>query len=69
MMNTILVVALICASSVQAPDCTRETALDVITGPAHSLQECLLQGPTMAAGSGVAADKNTYVKTRCEQRH
>ena len=69
MMNTILVVALVCANSVQAPDCTRETALDVITGPAHSLQECLIQGPTMAAGAGRGGEQGTYVKTRCEQRH
>ncbi|GLS43856.1 hypothetical protein GGR33_002432 [Methylobacterium brachythecii] len=69
MMNTILVVALVCANTVAAPDCNRDTALDVVTGPAHSLQECLIQGPTIAAGSGRAADKDTYVKTRCEQRH
>lgn len=69
MTNTITVVALICASSVQAPDCTRDTALDVVTAPAHTLQECLIQGPTIAAGSGRAAEKDTYVKTRCEQRH
>lgn len=67
-MNEVLVVALICASSVQAPDCSRETALDVITAPAHSLQECLIQGPTMAAGAGLGGEKNTYVKTRCERR-
>ena len=66
-MNTILVVALVCASSVQMPDCSRETAHDVIVGPAHTLQECLMQGPVLAANSG-HADPNTYVKTRCEQR-
>ncbi|GJE55912.1 hypothetical protein EKPJFOCH_2409 [Methylobacterium thuringiense] len=69
MMNTILVVALVCANTVAAPDCNRETALDIVTAQAHSLQECLIQGPTVAAGSGRAADANTYVKTRCEQRH
>ncbi len=66
-MNPVLVVALVCASTVQAPDCSRETALDIITGPAHTLQECLMQGPVLAANSG-HADPNTYVKTRCEQR-
>lgn len=69
MVNDILVVALICASSVQAPDCSRDTAIDVITAPAHSLQECLIQGPTMAAGAGRGEEQGTYVKTRCEQRH
>ena len=67
-MNEILVVALICSSAVQAPDCSRETALDVITAPAHSLQECLIQGPTMAATAGRGGEKDTYVKTRCERR-
>ena len=67
-MNTILVVALVCAASVQAPDCSRETALDVITGPAHSLQECLIQGPVLAAGAAHGGADGTYVKTRCEPR-
>ncbi|WP_375410419.1 hypothetical protein [uncultured Methylobacterium sp.] len=67
-MNTIIVVALVCAASLPQPDCTRETALDVITGPAHSLQECLLQGPVLAASSGHSGASGNYVKTRCEQR-
>lgn len=67
-MNQILVVALVCASTVQAPDCTRDTALNVITGPAHSLQECLLQGPILAVHSGHDGGDGSYVKTRCEQR-
>ncbi|HEV7440653.1 MAG TPA: hypothetical protein VGN94_13680 [Methylobacterium sp.] len=67
-MNAILVVALVCASTVQAPDCSRETALDVITGPAHTLQECLIQGPVLAANAGHAGSEGSYVKTRCEPR-
>ncbi len=67
-MNPILVVALVCAASVPMPDCSRETALDVIIGPAHTLQECLIQGPVLAASSGHGSEPNTYVKTRCEQR-
>jgi hypothetical protein len=67
-MNPILVVALVCASTVQAPDCSRETALDIITGPAHTLQECLVQGPVLAASAGRGSAENTYVKTRCEPR-
>jgi hypothetical protein len=68
-MPVILVVALVCASSVAAQDCTRETAQDVITAPAHSAQECLIMGPTMVAGAGRSADGSTYVKTLCERRH
>lgn len=67
-MNTIIVVALICAANVQQADCTRESALDVIVGPAHTLQECLIQGPVLAANAGHGDDKTVYVKTRCEQR-
>ena len=67
-MNTVVVVALICAAAVQAPDCSRETALDVVTGPAHSLQECLMQGPVLAANSGFKGEDGAYVKTRCEPR-
>lgn len=66
-MSPILVVALVCATSVQAPDCSRETALDVIVGPAHTLQECLIQGPVLAASAG-HGEADTYVKTRCERR-
>lgn len=65
-MNQILVVALICAANVQGQDCSRETALDVIVGPAHSLQECLIQGPVLAASSGFKGEEGAYVKTRCE---
>ncbi len=69
MAGQILVVALICANSIQASDCTRDNALDVITAPAHSLQECMIQGPTMAAYAGhEGTSKDTYIKTRCEPR-
>ncbi|MBY0298636.1 MAG: hypothetical protein K2X71_21785 [Methylobacterium sp.] len=67
-MPVILVVALVCASSIAAKDCTRETAQDVITAPAHSPQECLLIGPTLVAGAGRSEDRTTYVKTLCERR-
>ena len=67
-MNPIVVVALICAASVPAPDCNRETALDVVTGPAHTLQECLIQGPVLAANAGLGGSKDSYVKPRCEPR-
>lgn len=69
MTSPILVVALICSASIQASDCSRDNALDIITAPAHSLQECMLQGPTMAAGAGRGGEVgSTYVKTRCERR-
>ncbi|GJD50038.1 hypothetical protein OPKNFCMD_2774 [Methylobacterium crusticola] len=67
-MPDILVVALICASTIQSQDCTRETAQDVMTAPAHSPQECLLLGPSIVAGTGRSSDASTYVKTLCERR-
>lgn len=68
-MHPILIVTLVCASTVKTPDCTRETALDVIVGPAHTLQECLVQGSVMAASAGHdGKSRDTYVKTRCEPR-
>ncbi|GJD63643.1 hypothetical protein [Methylobacterium frigidaeris] len=67
-MPSILVVTLICASSLAAKDCTRDTAQDVITHPAHSPQECMLLGPAIAAGSGRGTEAGTYVKTLCERR-
>lgn len=68
-MSQIVVVALICAATVQAPDCSRDTATDVVTGPAHTLQECLIQGPVLAANAGFKGGDGAYVKTRCEQKH
>lgn len=67
-MHPILIVTLVCASAVKTPDCTRETALDVIVGPAYTLQECLVQGSVMAASAGQGDRRETYVKTRCEPR-
>ncbi|ACA20514.1 conserved hypothetical protein [Methylobacterium sp. 4-46] len=67
-MPVLLVVALVCASTLDAKDCTRDTAQDVMTAPAHSPQECMLMGPTMAAHAGRSPDATTYVKTLCERR-
>lgn len=67
-MPTILIVTLICASSLPQQDCTRDTAQDVITHPAHSPQECMLLGPAIAAGTGRGTEAGTYVKTLCERR-
>ena len=39
-----------------------------ITAPAHTLQECLMQGPVLAANAGHGNDQGSYVKTRCEPR-
>ena len=35
-MSDLLSVALVCAGTLQAQDCSRDTALDIIVSPAHS---------------------------------
>ena len=68
-MNQIIVVALICAASVQGPDCSRDTALDVIVAPARTPMECLMHGQAAAASTGLAAGESRYLKVTCERRH
>jgi hypothetical protein len=67
-MSDLLTVALICASTVPAPDCSRETALDVVVSPARSAMECALGGQAMIAASGLASSPDLYVKIRCDRR-
>lgn len=66
-MNTLLAVVLVCALSVEPPDCTRETALDVIAQPVSLPTECMKVGPTLAASTFDALE-GRYVKTACERR-
>ena len=52
-MSELLSVALVCAGTLLAQDCSRDTALDVIVAPAHSPIECLMHAQTMAAQAGL----------------
>ncbi|WP_298962510.1 hypothetical protein [uncultured Methylobacterium sp.] len=67
-MAGLLTVALICASTVLAQDCTRDTALDVIVAPAASEMTCLMQGETLAASSQALRGPDRYLKVSCERR-
>lgn len=67
-MSDLLTVALICASTLPAPDCSRETALDVVVAPARSVMDCALGGQAMIARAGLAASPDVYVKIRCDRR-
>ena len=51
-MTELLSVALICAGTLLAQDCSRDTALDVIVAPAHTPMECLMHAQAMAAQAG-----------------
>ena len=48
-MSDLLSVALVCAGTLLAQDCSRDTALDIIVSPAHSPMECLMHAQILAA--------------------
>lgn len=67
-MPELLSVALICAGTLLAQDCSRDTALDVIVSPAHSPMECLMHAQALAARAGLPGDGDRYLKVACEHR-
>jgi len=68
-MSELLSVALICAGTLLARECTRDNALDVIVSPARTPSECLMNAQTAAASTGLAAGEARYLKITCERRH
>ena len=52
-MSELLSVALVCAATLLAKDCSRDTALDVMVAPARTPMECLMHGQTAAAATGL----------------
>ena len=68
-MPELLSVALVCASTLLAKDCSRDTALDVMVAPARTPMECLMHGQTAAAATGLTAGESRYLKVTCERRH
>ncbi|MEA1831799.1 hypothetical protein U8607_06845 [Methylobacterium durans] len=68
-MPELLSVALVCAGTLLAQDCSRETALDVIIMPARTPMECMLQAQTVAAAAGLPGGDQRYLKITCERRH
>ncbi|GBU16578.1 MULTISPECIES: hypothetical protein [Methylobacterium] len=67
-MPELLSVALVCASTLLAKDCSRDTAHDVIVSPARTPMECLMHGQTVAAAAGLPGDDAHYLKITCERR-
>ncbi|MCJ2025381.1 hypothetical protein [Methylobacterium sp. J-067] len=67
-MPELLAVALVCAGTLIAQDCSRDTAFDVIVSPAHSPMECLMHAQAMAAQAGLPGGGDRYLKVACEHR-
>ncbi|HEY5819975.1 MAG TPA: hypothetical protein VIU14_16530 [Mesorhizobium sp.] len=61
------VLILICSTSVAPSDCTPDTALDLINGPAvESLHACAMGAQVMLASTAQLGQRpNEYVKIRC----
>ena len=67
-MSELLAVALVCATTLSAMECSRDTALDVIVSPAHSPMECMVHAQAAAAGAGLPGGEGRYLKIVCEHR-
>ena len=67
-MSDLLSVTLVCAGTLLAQECSRQTALDVIVAPASTPTECLLHAQTMAAQAGFPGGDHRYLKIACERR-
>ncbi|GEP05637.1 hypothetical protein [Methylobacterium oxalidis] len=68
-MPELLSVALVCAGTLLARDCSRATALDVIVAPVRTPVECVMHGQTTAAAAGLPGGDGRYLKITCERRH
>ena len=65
----ILAVILVCALNTAPSDCTRDTALDVVTRPVAMPMECAKMGElTGAAALDVRREDHRYLMIRCERR-
>jgi|1185.fasta_scaffold670222_1 hypothetical protein len=67
-MQGLIMVALVCGSTMMPDLCSRETALDVIVSSVRTPMDCALGGQAMAARSGLVSEGSTYLKISCERR-
>lgn len=67
-MQGLIMVALVCGSTMLPDQCSRDTALDVIVSPARTPMDCALGGQATAARSGLVREGSTYLKISCERR-
>ncbi len=64
-----LAVILVCALGTAPGDCTRDTALDVVTRPVAMPMECAVAGQVVGASSlDVRVEDGRYLKVACERR-
>lgn len=68
-MPELLSVALVCAGTLLAKDCSRDTALDIIVAPVRTPMECVMRAQTAAAQAGLPGGDQRYLKITCERRH
>ncbi len=68
-MPELLSVALVCAGTLLARDCSRDNALDVIVSPARNPIECLMKAQVTAASTRIVEGEARYLKITCERRH
>lgn len=66
-MNTVFALILVCAATTAQQDCTRNTALDVITVKTPSVFACLMTGQTSVACEQLLGD-GRYTKVVCGSR-
>ncbi|WP_375408527.1 hypothetical protein [uncultured Methylobacterium sp.] len=68
-MIQLIAVILVCASATSPADCTRETALDVVTRPVALPTECMVAGQLVGAEAlDVRREDRRYLMVRCERR-
>jgi hypothetical protein len=67
-MQGLIMVALVCGSTLTPDQCSRETALDVIVSPVRTPMDCALGGQAMAARTGLVTERSAYLKISCERR-
>ncbi|MFY9293341.1 MAG: hypothetical protein WAP03_21970 [Methylorubrum rhodinum] len=65
-MNALIAVALACAATVAPQDCTRDTALDVLTQPVGLVTECAQVGQLLA--THLSLPQGGTVRIGCERR-
>ena len=61
-----LAVVLVCAATVSGPDCSRDTALDVLLEPVQVETECLKRSQQLA--TYVSLEAGQYHKLICQRR-
>lgn len=66
-MNELLATILICAATTAVPDCSRATAIDVITAPVPSLFACMMAGQLAPAHHRMLGN-GRYAKVCCGDR-